>query len=330
MSWKLKAHALAVLSRVPAGRAVYHHLQKLAGTNRLHVRRDLDRGLELADLVHQAGEKIEGTVCVEVGTGWRPFVPFLFALGGARRVLTIDVNPWLTWDYARETWQALEPHLGEIAAVCQLPEHDVFRRYYSASKEASSLDRLLGALHIEYVYPGDARATGLPERSVDLVLSSNVLEHIPRDVQLDIHKESRRILKSRGLTVHRFNPQDHYATVDGGITHANFLRYSSRAWHWYGGSGLAYHNRLRSRDYRDLFAEAGLDVEICRERVDQRSLEVIRSGELPVHAEFRDYTDEELAVDYMWMVCRKPVEATTTLEGRTSLRETIGLAGAVG
>lgn len=311
MSWKLKAHTLAVLSRVPAGRSLYHFLQKCAGTNRLNVRRDLDRAFELVDLIHQAQGNIEGAVCLEVGTGWRPFVPFVLALGGAKQVLTLDINPWLTSAYAVETWKSLELFIPEIAAHCRLPEHEVWDRYQAVPRQSRTLQELFTPLKITYQYPGDARRTGLPAGSVDYVVSSNVLEHIPREIQLEIHRESARILNPQGLAVHRFNPQDHYATVDSRITHANFLRFSSQEWHWLGGSGLAYHNRLRSRDYREIFAEAGLHLDICRERIDPRSLELIRSGTLPIHAEFQGYHPEELAVDYMWIVGRRQVPATT-------------------
>ena len=140
-------------------------------------------------------------------------------------------------------------------------------------------------------------------------MSSNVLEHIPRDIQLDIHRESRRILRSAGLAVHRFNPQDHYSTVDLGITMVNFLQYSTQEWHWLGGSGLSYHNRLRSRDYLEMFEEAGLDIAVHRERVDERSLHAIQTGALKVHPEFAGYTARELAVDYMWLAGRKGVIA---------------------
>jgi hypothetical protein len=270
----------------------------------------LGRVFELVHLIREADEPIEGATIVEIGTGWRPFVPFVLALGGAKRIVTIDVNPWLSKAYAWETWRSLRDSLPEIAAHCRLPENLVQDRYLSVPEEIETLEELLAPLGIEYVYPGDARSTGLPEGSVDVVLSSNVLEHIPREVQADIHRETRRILKPRGIAAHRFNPQDHFATVDPAITNVNFLRYSSARWRWYGGSGLAYHNRLRAPDYRRMFNDAGLNVEICRERIDERSLRVLQAGVLRVHKEFRNYTMEELAVDYMWTVCRKPAGPT--------------------
>ncbi|WP_437187413.1 class I SAM-dependent methyltransferase [Planctomicrobium sp. SH668] len=316
MSWKLKAHSLAVLSRVPAGRQIYHLLQKLAGTNRVNSQRDMNRAFELVDLAWEAGETIENSTCVEIGTGWHPFVPFVLALGGAKQVVTIDVNPWLTEQNARETWRSLEPFLPEIAAKCRFPEHEVWDRYRLVPKTAKTINDFFDPLQIRYIYPGDARHTGFAEGSVDLVVSSNVLEHIPLDIQTEIHQESKRILRVGGLAVHRFNPQDHYSTVDSKITNSNFLQFTSKEWEWLGGSGLAYHNRLRTRDYQQMFEQIGFELEVCRERIDARSLEALKSGQLQVADEFNSYTLDELAADYMWVACRKPNLPSTPVRQR--------------
>lgn len=306
MKWKAKAHLLALLSRMPAGRHVYHGMQRIAGTNRLHLDRDLGRVFELLSLGQLVKRSPEGANVLEVGTGWRPFVPFVYALAGAKSVCTIDVNPWLTLAYARETWHALQPHLEEISAQANVSLSAIEKRYRAVKSDVRSLPDLLRQLNITYVYPGDARSTGLPDRSLDYVVSSNVLEHIPRDVQMAIHQESCRVLKPGGIAVHRFNPQDHYATVDSRITHANFLQYSTKKWNWLGGSGLAYHNRLRAPDYREMFKATGFELAVCRERLDERSLKAIENGELKLSGEFACYTPHELAIDYMWVVAQKP------------------------
>ncbi|MCA9081871.1 MAG: class I SAM-dependent methyltransferase, partial [Planctomycetaceae bacterium] len=259
MNWKHKANLLAVLSRVPLGHKAYHWLQRVAGTNRLQLDRDLNRALELVELTLEADGHVEGSHILEVGTGWRPLVPMVFFLLGAERIVTVDVNPWLTLKYAEETRQALGSRLEIIAKRGHVPLEDMRQRYTQAMSQSGSLADILAGFNIEYQYPGDARCTGLPDASMDLVISSNVLEHIPYEIQLDIHRESNRILRAGGLAVHRFNPQDHYSTVDSTITNGNFLRYSAAQWHWYGGSGLAYHNRLRDPDYRRVFTEAQLD-----------------------------------------------------------------------
>ena len=316
MNWKYKAHALAALSRVPGGRSLYHGLQRVAGTNRLQLDRDLERAFELVDLIFEADGEIEGKQVFEIGTGWRPFVPFVMALAGAKRVITVDVNPWLTSAYACETWRALESRLPEIAARCRVPEQEIVQRYRSVPSTACTLESVFVPLRIQYDCPADARDTQLPARSMDIILSSNVLEHIPADVQRDIHKESFRLLKTGGLSAHRFNPQDHYSTIDSKITNGNFLQFSEKQWRWYGGTGLAYHNRLRSPEYRELFQQAGFEITVFRERTDQRTLDAIRSGALTVDECFSRFTPEELAVDYIWMANRKaaPVPARSEIE----------------
>lgn len=325
MHWKAKAHALAVLSRIPFGRRLYHGLQRVGRTNRLDIRRELARAFELAELVHASGGRLAGTTFLEIGTGWRPIVPFVLALAGAKQVITLDVNPWLTATYAREAWRALTDHLEEIADVCAADPQDVQHRFEQVSPTARQIQELLTPVGIDYRCPTDARRTGLPDNSVDVVVSSNVLEHIPRGIQRDIQSESMRVLRPGGLTVHRFNPQDHFSTVDESITHANFLKFSSRQWYWYGGSGLAYQNRLRSRDYRELFESAGFETVIDRERVDERTLRAIEDGDLKVHPDFAAYTPNELAVDYMWIACRKPVRAgaRSPFHGITTLPSSI-------
>ena len=316
MHWKAKAHVLAVLSRVPGGRFLYHRLQQIAGTNPIDAQRDMGRAFELVDLIHESGETVDGARMVEIGTGWHPFAPMLFALGGAQSITTIDVNPWLTVEATKESWIALEPYLTEIAVRLDQREEDVRARYDQVSVHAETLPEILDPLGIRYVYPGDARQTGLESASVDIVFSSNVLEHIPHEIQTEIHTESLRILRPDGLSVHRFNPQDHYSTVDSSITHSNFLRYSSQEWHWYGGSGLAYHNRLRGTEYVELFEELGFEVSVYRDRVDARSQKAIETGSLIVADEFRRFSPRDLAVDYVWLACRKPITTPDSSTGQ--------------
>lgn len=320
MNWKAKAHLLAILSRVPAGRTIYHLLQRVGGTNRLQLDRDLNRAFELVDLCRDASGEIAGAEVMEIGTGWRPLVPFVFSLAGAKCVTTIDVNPWLTMSYALETWQALGNRLEEIAARTGAALEDVEKKYRAVDCGVAGLAPFLSQTGVRYIYPGDARETGLAANSIDLIVSSNVLEHIPLDVQTAIHSEAFRVLKSNGLSLHRFNPQDHYSTVDAEITNANFLQFSSQAWNWYGGSGLAYHNRLRSRDYREMFERTGFELKVCRERVDERSLNAIQSGALVVSEEFSRYSPTELAVDYMWIAALKP-SLTNSIGGQINAGE---------
>jgi hypothetical protein len=306
----MKAHGLALLSRVPGGNRAYHTLQAWLGTNRIQVDEHLSRALEIVTLAREAGRDPCGGVWLEVGTGWRPFVPFVLYLIGAEQIITFDVNPWLNHRYAQETYLALRDRLRVIAARAGVDLALVQGRYDAALPHANSLRALLEATRIQYRYPSDAGNTGLPGNSIDIVTSSNVLEHVRPQVLQSIHRESMRILKPDGLVVHRFNPGDHYAGVDRSITSVNCLQYDSRQWHWYGGSGLAYHNRLRCVQHQQLLVQAGFDVRLSGIHVDPRALEALQTHRVRVHQDFQQFTQEELAADYMWFVGGRPLAST--------------------
>lgn len=301
MHWKLKAHALAVLSRIPGGRSAYHALQKQLGTNRLNLTESLGRTAELFGMIRAAGLDLEDKTVVEVGTGWRPLVPMFLYLAGARRIHTYDVNPWLDLAYVREASAAVGARLADVADRLDLDEAAVRERFAAARCQQNDLRAVLQAMRIDYHCPGDAGATGLPAQSVDAVVSTNVLEHVyPHDLRR-IHLESKRILAPGGVAAHRVDVSDHFVAVDQGITAGNFLQFSPAAWNWYGGSGLSYHNRLRCSDQVRLMEEAGLHVAENRTRVHEPTLCAIQDGTLPVDAAFAGYADEDLAGSFLWM-----------------------------
>jgi len=177
----------------------------------------------------------------------------------------------------------------------------VRERFAAARAAGDDLAAILRALRIDYHCPGDAGATGLPAQSVDIVVSTNVLEHVyPHDLRR-IHQETRRILTPGGVAAHRVDVGDHFVAVDRGITAGNFLQYSAAAWQWYGGSGLSYHNRLRCSDHVRLLQEAGLHVAESRTRIHEPTLRAIQDGTLPVHATFAGCTEEDLAGSFLWL-----------------------------
>lgn len=308
MNWKCKAHLMALVSRAPVGKLIYRRAQRFVGTNRLNVTEEVSRCIEIVQLIRNAGRLLCSSIILEIGTGWRPFMSFVLHLAGAERVITLDVNPWLTRRYAFETAHALAGQIGRIANELELEEAFVRQRYLAATKGKETLAGLLSGFHVEYQCPADARDTQLPEAALDFVCSSNVLEHVPPNVLEGIHRESIRVLRPGGLAVHRFNPQDHFAFTDRSITGANFLRYSKKQWYWLGGSGLSYHNRLRCAEHLRLFEAAGFETVVNRVRVDERVVAALNSGALDVHPDFAGYSPQELAADYMWYVGRRPGE----------------------
>lgn len=315
MNWRLKAGLLVLLERIPGGPAAYTALQDLKASRGHDADEMLGRSLDLLALYREAGGPVLPGFCVEVGTGWCPWLPLLLRVSGATRVLTLDVNPWLSHNTAIATTRDLLARLDRVAPVVNRPTREI-EAELSPLLGTPTLAAWLTAARIEYLCPGDARKLDVPASSVDAVLSSNVLEHVSSRDLAALHAEARRVLRPGGLAVHRFNPQDHFSADDRSITGANFLQFSPEAWRRLGGDGLAPHNRLRCAQHAALVREAGLEIVVSRTRPDARARQAIESGELDVHPDFAGFTPAELSDDYMWLAAR--VATTGGEPARTS------------
>jgi SAM-dependent methyltransferase len=262
----------------------------------------------LIALFRQAGGQIGGCTFVEVGTGWCPWLPLLLSVGGARRIVTVDLHPWLSRETALSTTRAFLERRRHIAQALDLDEA-LIEPTLAPALSATSLHEWLDSVRIVYMPRTELHQASLESGSIDAVVSSNVLEHVTPEGLRAIHQESARLLRSGGLVAHRFNPQDHFSFSDDRITGANFLKFSESQWRRIGGSGLAYHNRLRCRHHLEMIRAAGLDVTIERTRADATAERAIRSGALTVHQDFRGLSPKELTDDYMWVAARKPAGA---------------------
>jgi len=325
MWWKCKAMVLRQMSHLPGGRSAYLTAQKLLGTNRPAARRDLTKAAELLDCIRDVDANVDGATVYEIGTGWHPFTPLAFFLAGAREVVTVDVNPWLSLRTAREAVAAAEEQLDWFAERIGKDPQAIRERFARIQRDANDLTTLLASFGCRYIYPGDARESGLAADSVDFVISSNVLEHIPGDILSSIFVESSRILAPGGLAVHRFNPGDHYANGDTSITNGNFLQFSEAEWERY-GDGLAYHNRLRGPQFAEIFSQAGFEQKLFETRIDERTLNALKIKQLQPHEDFQGLSDEQLAVDYVWYVGQKPESPQVAAEETNDVLQTVSEA----
>jgi SAM-dependent methyltransferase len=308
MRWQLKAFAQAVLSRVPYGRALHHHLQELTGSVDVDIDIEYEWKAELIRRVRAQRLEIEGRTFLDIGTGWRPLLPVLLHLHGAERVVTIDVNPWLTPRSLHATLEAIDSIVGRFAGDFGLSEahcRETLRRLRELSAaHPEEVDPVLAAAGVEYHSPMDAAATGLPPGSFDYVITSNVLEHVPPEEIRRIAQESMRLLRPGGVAIHHVNPGDHFS-LDPRVTTVNFLKFSPRAWRLI-SSGLAYHNRLRCAEYPRLFRSLGYEIVYERAEIDERALAALRRGEVSPHTSFAGFSEAELACYLVDVFARVP------------------------
>jgi SAM-dependent methyltransferase len=319
MHWRIKAAIQTVLGHVPSGERLHFHLQRTFGGLRnfdREITAKIDDWHIMVGHLRNAGITIQGLRMLEVGSGWYPTLPFAYYLGGAARVVTIDLNRHMRADLTRMCAERLGAHLPLIAEACGVSEEDARRRHR----------RLLGGLVgcdvqsatdgvVEYHAPGDATRSELPDHSIDVVFSNSVLEHVPPDVVDALYRESRRILASRGIMFHSVNCGDHYAYVDRSISQLNYLRYSDEDWRKWNNDFL-YQNRMRADEFVARARQAGFEVELDTAKPHPRRLEELKA--VPVHAQFAGIPPERLCITSVDFIARQPAKAATATDAAST------------
>ncbi len=310
MHWKLKSFIQNAVSRLPSEHsyAAYYWIQRhFGGLKRMDPTSRLKAGVEACRRLHALGRDPNGKSLLEVGTGRVPLVPLAFWLMGARRTVTVDLNPYMKEELIRESLEYIAANRPEIEVMfgnLLIPERlDELLALLTGG--AFSQQAFLTCCNIDYMAPGDAADTRLPEASIDFHLSYTVFEHIPRPVLEAILKEGNRILHDDGLFIHRIDYSDHFSHADSAISAVNFLQFPEAKWERLAGNRYMYMNRLRHADYLRLFTSAGHQIVLAQPETDAQSLQLLKTGALQPHARFASYPPEELAITASWIVSAK-------------------------
>jgi hypothetical protein len=168
----------------------------------------------------------------------------------------------------------------------------------AAAGDGSDPYALLRQLNIRAMV-GDARYSKLPGETIDLIVSTEVMEFIPRDVLLGLLCEFRRAASPHGVMSHEVDMADEYSFFDSSITPFNFLRFSDRAWRLI-NNPLIPLNRLRVSDFRECFREGGFTV--AHEVVTRGDPEALARVRLAPR--FARYDPSDLLILTAWFVGR--------------------------
>lgn len=234
---------------------------------------------------------------VELGTGWYPISPIALALAGAKQVWTIDQQSLLAHDRVVQTLDGFARLIAANAISVPPAGLAAVERLHAARKAApyQSATELLGTVGINSLV-GDARTLELPQSSIDVFISNNTLEHIPREVLGQILQRFRTLASPTAIMSHFIDMADHYTEFDKNITVYNYLKFSEPQWKWFNHQ-LQYQNRLRLSDYCALHENAGW--RIAKQDNTAEPLSVLRS--IPLAPPFRKYAEADLAVYESWL-----------------------------
>ena len=269
--------------------------------NKLHA------GIETWKKIGEMGCEPSGKVFLEIGTGRIPLVPLAYWLMGAKKTITIDLNPYLKGELIRESLKYISEHKEEIHYVFgSLLEKKRFDHLLAFARNPNfSTQEFLDLCQTVYFAPGNAADTGLASLSIDFHTSYTVFEHITVEVLKQILEEGNRLVRSDGMFIHQIDYSDHFSHSDEKISAINFLKYSDDEWKRYAGNRYAYTNRLRHDDFISLFQSVGHRVLVAEPYIDRRLQKILRSGIFQLNARFNTKSEEILSVSDAWIVAIK-------------------------
>jgi SAM-dependent methyltransferase len=148
-------------------------------------------------------------------------------------------------------------------------------------------NEFLRSIRTSYLTAGTASLHDIPSRSVDVIWSQAVLEHIRLEDFTRLLTECRRILAPGGISSHRVDLSDHL----GGAL--NNLRFSRKIWetNLMANAGF-YTNRIRCSEMLAAFRAAGFEIE----SVSKEFWPALPTPRAALDREFSDLSDDELRV----------------------------------
>jgi SAM-dependent methyltransferase len=278
MDWKLLYLRSLALSVLPFQRQLRALKRRVSGISGDPVNEPgcISDGLRLVDLLRP---RIAGATVLELGSGWQPLIPLLFKGAGAARVIMTDETALMDAEYFERARETLARR-----------GHPVDARWQD----------------FEYLAPCDWSA--IPDASIDVIWSRAVLEHIPPMVIDRLFAQFRRILRPGGVMAHVIDNSDHWEHKDSSISRANFLKFEDGLWNIINAHRLAYQNRLRHYEYRDIIRGAGFSISHERGLVCDRTKAAL--ADMRLCKRYRNVPIVDLAVVLSWFV------ATPTEEKR--------------
>lgn len=307
MHWKTKSKIQNAVSLLPSSisYATYYWIQRhFGGLRRMNPVSRLKAGVETWRRVQELGYDPTEKVFFEIGTGRVPIVPVAYWLMGAKRTITVDLNPYMKAELIRESLESISSNKEVIqelfGSLLYKKRLDDLLYFYNSS--TFSTGSFLEFCQIKYVAPGDAAKTGLKEKSIDFHTSYAVFEHIPPMILKNIIEEGNRIISDGGLFVNRIDYSDHYSHSDKTVSAINFLQYSDSEWDRYAGNRYMYMNRLRHDDFLTMFESVGHRIVLNIPDVDERSLDLLRFGSLQLNERFKSKSVDVLSIRSSWIV----------------------------
>jgi hypothetical protein len=291
MNHRIKTRIFKILSLLPPniGDTIYHSIQAQIDRRPLEERiRRCHKSFEkTVGLLTELEIDLAGKRVLEIGSGWLPIMPFLFKyIGSCSQVITYDINEHYNRNHIRRLIQ-------------------VFTKEFNITVSTNEQDKYLLPDGILYKPKSNVTQLGIRAASVDVIFSRWVLQYVPPEQILRLHKDVLEVLSPGGVIIHFVGTSDDRAFSDKSISQWDFLRYSGPEWNNL-QTRFFYHNRLRMPQYLEIFKNAGLSLKkigysVCRTKSEQHA----KFQRVKLHPDFQRFSFEELTAGGLVFVLSK-------------------------
>jgi len=289
--WWIKCLVQRALSHIPSGENINALWSRKALLDEISLEA-IRIGILQIRMLLDSGFEIHEKVALEIGSGWKPILPFLFRIAGCKKVILCDLHRHMDQGLLNATIHQIRAHSDLIASMLDTAESRIEEVLPGPGLE-HDYSLLIRNSGFEYRAPFDLRETDYASHSIDIVFSRSVLEHIPLQVLEPIMMEMHRILKPEGAMVHTIDLSDHWEHSDKSISRINFLKFPG--WWWkIINSPISYQNRLRLPEYLQLLKKCGFELIKVGACVDKKTL--ADTHKMYISNDFKNFTNDELAI----------------------------------
>jgi SAM-dependent methyltransferase len=256
-------------------------------------------------------EDVVGTRVLEVGTGDNFGVAIRFLAAGAAEVSCLD-----RFVTRRDEIQQRGLNAALVTRLSAVERERVADVIASDGSLAEDTPRL----RVQEGVPIEAAERLLGAERFDLIVSRAVLEHV-MSVEASLTVMDRMLVPG-GLMLHKVDLRDHGMFTAGGMHPMTFLTVSPTVYRWM-TSHTGAPNRKRVCDYRTTLRGLGYDVqllvthvlgveeELVPHRAELRhadaSRQLVRTIRPSLAAPFATLTEEDLLVEGVFIIARKPI-----------------------
>jgi ubiquinone/menaquinone biosynthesis C-methylase UbiE len=301
MKWQYKLLIRSLFPFLPFQSSLRSIKRRLIPLNKVNARGVLENGLKMVELFKLENFELKDKTALEIGTGWEPLIPLLLRCAGCEKVITVDLHKLLEIISCKRVAEFILGEKDLISSRTGIKPQNIEEFIRSISFE--NITEFLKTSSVEYLSPCDARSIPLKNNMVDLVVSNNVLEHIPPQILNGILVEFHRVLHNEGKMYHQVDNNDHWSYTDSSISCVNFLKFNEKKWKLLNSNPIDYQNRLRHPEYLEIFKQTGFMIQRDESVTDAQAIESLKK--MKIDSKYASVPHDQLAITFSRIIAQK-------------------------